>query len=57
MTTLFPFLLIELAARHDRGEHSVACDYEVSERFGYKVTGLSGKIWHTRCYLRGFLRP
>lgn len=57
MTTLFPFLLIELAARHDRGEHSVACDYEVSERFGYKVTGLSGKIWHTRCYLRGFLGP
>ncbi|MBV7542017.1 hypothetical protein [Acidovorax sp. sic0104] len=55
MYTLLPYLHIDIAARHDRGEHSIANDIEVCDRFGLEVSGLSGNLWRARCYLRGFL--
>ena len=44
-----------LIVRHQCGLHSLACDEEASFHYGIQHRGISGWLWHTRCYLRGFL--
>lgn len=49
-------LFVVIERRHQQGVYGLVCDEEASAHYGLVVKGLSGTLWRSRVYARGFLK-